>query len=264
MVLVAINFRSTHLRHETLPVCAPLRRPGWNVTLSGLFWGRALSARHPGRLDALVSTRWPWGPPGGPAGRPRRLACHALFFLLVPSTLAHAIGPGVCAHSDGSEPGRHCRARAVGTPRARPLSPPAPSFLGRVVGLQIGVMTHPGGVHVGSGPLRFGRVICNFRTPIERVELSKFPFDIFLYNCFDISIYKFLFWLKLDWKSAFLDKPCLARGLGLVLSRFNWGASRPVATDRRGQPDPLRVPEGSPLGVWHPSFFCWFPGSTWS
>lgn len=146
----------------------------------------------------------------GPAGRPRRLACHALFFLLVPSTLARAIGPGVCAHSDGSEPGRHCRERAMGTPRARPLSPPAPSFLGRVVGLQIGVMTHPGGVHVGSGPLRFGRVICNFRTPIERVELSKFPFDIFLYNCFDISIYKFLFWLKLDWKSEFLDKPCLA------------------------------------------------------
>lgn len=130
VVLVAINFRSTHLRHETLPVCAPLRRPGWNVTLSGLFWGRALSARHPGRLDALVSTRRPWGPPGGPAGRPRRLACHALFFLLVPSTLAHAIGPGVCAHSDGSEPGRHCRARAVGTPRARPLSPPRQAFSG--------------------------------------------------------------------------------------------------------------------------------------
>lgn len=129
-----------------------------------------------------------------------------------------------------------------------------------MVGLQIGVVTHPGGVHVGSGPLRFGRVICNFRTPIERVELSKFPFDIFLYNCFDISIYKFLFWLKLDWKSAFLDKPCLARGLGLVLSRFNWGASRPVATDRRGQPDPLRVPEGSPLGVCLLPSFAGFQG----
>lgn len=195
MVLVAINFRSTHLRHETLPVCAPLRRPGWNVTLSGLFWGRALSARHPGRLDALVSTRRPWGPPGGPAALPAMLS--SFFWCLRPWRAPLVLG---------------CVRILIG--RGDPQGPaslsPAPSFLGRVVGLQIGVMTHPGGVHVGSGPLRFGRVICNFRTPIERVELSKFPFDIFLYNCFDISIYKFLFWLKLDWKSEFLDKPCLA------------------------------------------------------
>lgn len=81
------------------------------------------------------------------------------------------------------------------------------------MGLEIGVMTHPGEVHFGSGPLRVGRVIRNFRTPTERAELSKFPFDIFLYNCFDISIYKFLFLLKLDWKSEFLDRSRPARGL---------------------------------------------------
>lgn len=90
MVLVAINFRSTHLRHETLPVCAPLRRPGWNVTLSGLFWGRALSAWHPGRLDALVSTQRPWGPPGGPAALPATLS--SFFWCLRPWRAPSVLG----------------------------------------------------------------------------------------------------------------------------------------------------------------------------
>lgn len=82
-----------------------------------------------------------------------------------------------------------------------------------MVDLEIAVMTHLGRVHFGSGPLCFGRVICSFRTPTKGAELSKFPFDIFLYNCFDISIYKFLFLLKLDWKSGLLDKSCLAGSL---------------------------------------------------
>lgn len=79
--------------------------------------------------------------------------------------------------------------------------------------LEIAVMTHLGEVHPGSSPLCFGRGVCNFRTPTEGLELSKFPFDIFLCNCFDISIYKFPFLLELDWKSEFLDKSCLAQSL---------------------------------------------------
>ena len=82
-----------------------------------------------------------------------------------------------------------------------------------MVDLEIAVMTHLGEVRFGSSPLCFGRVICSFRTPTKGAELSKFPFDIFLYNCFDISIYTFLFLLKLDWRSGFLDKSCLARSL---------------------------------------------------
>lgn len=82
-----------------------------------------------------------------------------------------------------------------------------------MVDLEIAVMTHLGEVRFGSSLLCFGHVICSFRTPTKGAELSKFPFDIFLYNCFDISIYKFLFLLKLDWKSEFLDKSCLAQSL---------------------------------------------------
>lgn len=82
-----------------------------------------------------------------------------------------------------------------------------------MVGLEVAVVTHPGEVRLGSSPPCVGRALCNFRTPTEGAELSKFPFDIFLYDCFDISIYTFLFLLKLDWKSEFLDKSCLARSL---------------------------------------------------
>jgi hypothetical protein len=109
--------------------------------------------------------------------------------------------------------------------------------------LEIAVMTPCSQGHLGSYYLCFGPVTCSFRTPTKRAELSKFPFDIFFYNCCDISICKFLLLLKVGWKSEFLGELTWLAAQGLMLSLFNWRALHPVSVHQRGgQVNELCVP----------------------